>query len=209
MKIKSFFPLVFIIFIIFQSCKKDEITDDEYEIINLLTSKISKSIPPPLPSSTSMKMEEKEYANFLEKEMKKDSIENSKKTFHIYFKDSIIGLDKDFQNKLFEKVEGFDEFHLKPITLDLTKSKKIDLSKLKFPKNIKIVRQIDNNPKNWKKDFLGKYWVSRIIFNKEKNKAIMETNHVCGNLCGGGSKVYLSKIGGKWKIIEFFNSWVS
>ena len=58
MKIKPFFTFLFLIFIVFQSCKKDEITDDEYEIINLLTSKISKPIPPPppLPPSISMKM---------------------------------------------------------------------------------------------------------------------------------------------------------
>lgn len=81
MKIKPFFPLVFFLFIVFQSCKKDEITNDEYEIINLLTSKISKPIPPPTPS-ISLKMEEKEYEKFLKNEMRKDSIENSKKTFH-------------------------------------------------------------------------------------------------------------------------------
>ena len=128
MKIKSFFPLVFIFFIIFQSCKKNETTNDEYEIINLLTSKISKPIPPPPPlsPSISMKMEEKEYEKFLENEMRKDSIENSKKIFHIYFKDSLTGIEKDFKYRLFERLNGFEDFYLKEIENKYGSDFKID-----------------------------------------------------------------------------------
>ena len=43
MKIKPFFTFLFLIFIVFQSCKKDEITDDEYEIINLLRTALAGS----------------------------------------------------------------------------------------------------------------------------------------------------------------------
>ena len=203
MKIKPFFPLVFFLFIVFQSCKKDEITNDEYEIINLLTSKISKPIPPPTPS-ISLKMEEKEYEKFLKNEMRKDSIENSKKTFHIYFKDSLTGIEKDFKYSLFEKVKGFEDFYLKEIDEDLIKSKKIDLTKIHFPKNIVLDKNYIGDFTKWNDDFISNYSISRIIFNKNKDKAVVEFNS-----SNGGSKIYLSKVEGKWKIIEFFIFWVS
>ncbi len=206
MKIKSFFPLVFIFFIIFQSCKKDETTNDEYEIINLLTSKISKPIPPPPPlsPSISMKIEEKEYEKFLENEMRKDSIENSKKKFHIYFKDSLTGIEKDFKYRLFERLNGFEDFYLKEIDEGLMKSKKIDLAKIHFPKNIVLDKNYIGDFTKWNDDFISNYSISRIIFNKNKDKAVVEFNS-----SNGGSKIYLSKVKGKWKIIEVFGSWVS
>lgn len=203
MKITSFFPLLFIFIIVFQSCKNDEITNDEYEIVNLLTSKISKSIPPP-PPSISMKMGEKEYENFLENEMKKDSIKNSKKTFHIYFKDTLVAIDKEFSNKLFERIDGFEEFYLMKINKELMKSKKIDLTKIHFPKNIVLDKKYNENYNERNDNFIDNFWISRIIFNQNKNKAIVEFNS-----SSGGSKIYLSKVNGKWKMIEVFNSWVS
>ncbi|MBV2223396.1 MAG: hypothetical protein KUL74_00935 [Cloacibacterium sp.] len=206
MKIKPFFTFLFLIFIVFQSCKKDEITDDEYEIINLLTSKISKPIPPPppLPHSITMKMGEKEYEKFLENEMRKDSIENSKKKFHIYFKDSLTGIEKDFKYKIFEKIRGFEDFYLKEIDEDLMKAKKIDLAKIHFPKNIVLDKNYIGDFTKWNDDFISNYSISRIIFNKNKDKAVVEFNS-----SNGGSKIYLSKVKGKWKIIEVFGSWVS
>ena len=203
MKITSFFPLLFIFIIVFQSCKNDEITNDEYEIVNLLTSKISKSIPPP-PPSISMKMGEKEYENFLENEMKKDSIKNSKKTFHIYVKDTLVAIDKEFSNKLLERIDGFEEFYLMKINKELMKSKKIDLTKIHFPKNIVLDKKYNENYNERNDNFIDNFWISRIIFNQNKNKAIVEFNS-----SSGGSKIYLSKVNGKWKMIEVFNSWVS
>ncbi len=204
MKIKPFFTFLFLIFIVFQSCKKDEITNDEYEIINLLTSKISKPIPPPppLPPSISMKMGEKEYEKFLENEMRKDSIENSKKTFHIYFEDSLIALNKDFPKKLFETVDGFEEFYSKKINEELMKSKKIDLTKIHFPKNIILDKKYNYNERN--DNFLGNYSISRIIFNKNKDKAVVEFSS-----SSGGANIFLYKTAGKWKIVQFYRSWVS
>ena len=82
-------------------------------------------------------VKEKEYEKFLENEMRKDSIENSKKTFHIYFKDSLTGIEKDFKYKIFEKVKGFEDFYLKEIASELDLDRKIvtdEFKNTKFPK---------------------------------------------------------------------------
>lgn len=200
-----FFSLTFLF-----SCKSDEVSNDEYEIINLLVSQISNPLPPPPPLFyEDEKLSEDEKTKIVEELIQKDSIEKSKLKFTIYFDDSLQALEKDFGNKLFEKNIGFDEFYLKKIDDDLMKSKKINLDKLTFPKNIKIIKNYNEDFSKWEKDFWGKYWMSRIIFNDSRTKAVVEFNHICGNLCGGGSKIYLSKINGKWKVIRYFNSWVS
>lgn len=202
----KFRNIVLIIFFItfFISCKNDEISDDEYEIINLLTSQISNPIPPP-PPLFNKNLTENEKTKIVEQLIQKDSIEKSKLKFTIYFEDSLKALDQDFGNKLYEKDIGFDEFYLKKIDKDLLKSKKINLDKITFPENIKNIQNYNKE----EKDFWGKYWMSRIIFNDNKTKAVVEFNSICGHFCGGGSKIYLSKIKGKWKIIHHFGSWVS
>lgn len=192
------------------SCKSDEISDDEYQIINLLVSQISNPIPPPPPLLyEDEKLSEDEKTKIVEQLIRKDSIEKSKLNFTIYFDDSLKALDQDFEYKLFEKNIGFDEFYLKKIDEDLMKSKKINIDKLTFPKNIKIIKNYSEDYSKWEKYFWGKYWMSRIIFNDNKTKAVVEFNQICGHFCGGGSIIYLSKIDDKWKVIRYFNSWVS
>ena len=106
--------------------------------------------------------------------------------------------------KIFEKVKGFEDFYLKEIDEDLMKSKKIDLTKIHFPKNIILDKNYIGDFTKWNDDFISNYSISRIIFNKNKDKTVVEFNS-----SNGGSKIYLSKVKGKWKIIEVFGSWVS
>lgn len=197
------------LFLSLVGCKKDNITDDEYEIINLLTQQIKPPPPPPPDVKMWDKLSEDNKSKEIDEFIKEASIEKSKLTFTIYFKDSLTAIKRNFKNQMFEENIGFDEFQMKEIDDDLTISKKIDLKKLKFPANIHVIQHFDKNSSKWEKDFLGVYWTSRIIFNSEKTKAVVEFNQICGDHCGGGSKVYLSKTGGKWKIIHVFGSWVS
>ena len=101
-------------------------------------------------------------------------------------------------------MKGFEDFYLKEIDEDLMKSKKIDLTKIHFPKNIILDKNYIGDFTKWNDDFISNYSISRIIFNKNKDKAVVEFNS-----SNGGSKIYLSKVKGKWKIIEVFRSWVS
>ena len=209
MKILNLFLVVFYLTFLF-SCKSDEVSDDEYEIINLLTSQIKHPFPRPIPLEENWeKLSEKQLREHEKAFIAKDSIEKSKLNFIIYFDDSLEALDHDFEYKLFEKNIDFDEFYLKKIDEDLMKSKKININKISFPKNIQVRKDYNPDSSKWEKDFWGKYWMSRIIFNDKKTKAVVEFNQICGHHCGGGSKIYFSKINGKWKVVHLFNSWVS
>lgn len=44
----------------------------------------------------------------------------------------------------------------------------------------------------------GYVWFSAVGFNREKTKAIVFVNHMCGSLCGGGGPHFLEKKNGKW-----------
>lgn len=78
------------------------------------------------------------------------------------------------------------------------------MNKIHFPKNIVLDKKYNANFTQWNNNFIGNFWISRIIFNHNKDKAVVEFNS-----SNGGSIIYLSKMEEKWKIIGFFNSWVS
>ena len=59
--------------------------------------------------------------------------------------------------------------------------------------------KLNANFTQWNDNFIGNFWISRIIFNHNKDKAVVEFNS-----SNGGSKIYLSKMEEKWKIIGFF-----
>ncbi len=50
---------------------------------------------------------------------------------------------------------------------------------------------------------------SRVGFNEEHNKAVLYFGTTCGPLCGGGNRVFLEKVNGKWVIIKTEGLWVS
>lgn len=65
---------------------------------------------------------------------------------------------------------------MKEIDKDLMKSKKIDLNKIHFPKNIVLDKKYNANFTQWNDNFIGNFWISRIIFNHNKDKTIVEFN---------------------------------
>ena len=86
--------LIFILLIFFLGCNKDNVTVDEYEIINLFTQQI---IPPPPDFKIWDKLSEENISKAIDESIKKDSIEKSKINFTIYFQDSLTGLKKDLK----------------------------------------------------------------------------------------------------------------
>ncbi len=191
------------------NCSKDQLSNDEYEIINLLISEIRYPPPPPPPFLSELdKLSDAEYNQKIDSLIRKDSIEQLKIKLVIHFEDSLKGLSKNFKNMLYEENIGFEEFYLMDINEEYTHSKKIDMRELQFPKNV-VLWKPNKNEKVNQIEKVTQYWISRILFNKEKNKAVVEFNSLSGPLSGGGSKVYLMKTDDKWQIIHFFDSWVS
>ena len=55
----------------------------------------------------------------------------------------------------------------------------------------------------------GLLMLSEIIFNKKHNRALVSYSFVCGELCGYGNVLVLTKVGEKWKIYKTCEGWVS
>ncbi|AYN04421.1 hypothetical protein [Flavobacterium sp. 140616W15] len=53
------------------------------------------------------------------------------------------------------------------------------------------------------------YQMTIPVFSNDMTKAYVELNHFCGGLCGDGKAFFLSKINGKWRIINKHRTWVS
>jgi len=68
-------------------------------------------------------------------------------------------------------------------------------------------KQIDDATERAVKN--GLLTLSEIIFNKKHNRALVSYNFVCGELCGYGNVLVLTKVGEKWKIYKTCEGWVS
>jgi hypothetical protein len=68
-------------------------------------------------------------------------------------------------------------------------------------------KQIDDATERAVKN--GLLTLSEIIFNKKRNRALVSYSFVCGELCGYGNVVVLTKVGEKWKIYKTCEGWVS
>jgi len=68
-------------------------------------------------------------------------------------------------------------------------------------------KQIDDATERAVKN--GLLTLSEIIFNKKHNRALVSYSFVCGELCGYGNVLVLTKVGEKWKIYKTCEGWVS
>ena len=55
----------------------------------------------------------------------------------------------------------------------------------------------------------GLLTLSEIIFNKQRDRALVSYSFVCGELCGYGNVLVLARGGEKWKIYKTCEGWVS
>jgi hypothetical protein len=62
---------------------------------------------------------------------------------------------------------------------------------------------------NERPEIVGIMSFSRIVFNEKKNIGSLKGGITFGRLNGGGGVFMIEKINGKWKIKEYFNTWVS
>lgn len=85
--------------------------------------------------------------------------------------------------------------------------------KLKIDKRFKtkfnLITIEEFKRKKSRDEFYSYYIISLPVFSLDNQNAYVELNHYCGGLCGSGSSIYLKKINGKWKIIDFWGNWIS
>ena len=55
----------------------------------------------------------------------------------------------------------------------------------------------------------GLFTLSEILFDKQHRHAVVAYSFVCGELCGNGDLLALTKVGNKWKVIKKCGGWVS
>jgi len=68
-------------------------------------------------------------------------------------------------------------------------------------------KQIDDATEQAVKN--GVLTLFEIIFNKKRNRPLVSYSFVCGELCGYGNVLVLTKVGEKWKIYKTCEGWVS
>lgn len=55
----------------------------------------------------------------------------------------------------------------------------------------------------------GLFTLSEILFDKQHRHALVAYSFVCGELCGNGNLLVLTRIGHKWKVSKRCGGWVS
>ena len=55
----------------------------------------------------------------------------------------------------------------------------------------------------------GMLTLSEILFDKQQRHALVSYSFVCGELCGNGNLLALTKVGHKWKVTKRCGGWVS
>lgn len=203
--------LISILFCLFFSCQK-EVSDLEFEqrVMYQVFSKVLDSvyrdrkliIPPP---PKNFKEQLREYNDELAI-YKKDT---SKRV--IIIDDNVRGfyLDNKLKNPL-------KDFEMPTDTLSFSKSYKFDISRIDtkkhefkyrsaFPENDYLIWE----EKNYNYHLSGEISVSRIIFDKFKERGFFNCSYICGMKAGMGYYVYIKKDKGNWVIDKIENIWIS
>lgn len=120
--------------------------------------------------------------------------------------DSVYGFNQAFYEEYINFHFSNDDFKLDE--LNSQKSYKLDISKIKKKRsyNFKYLSEIPDSKKRWKREekfyLMGLIGFSRIKFDKERRKGILDFTMSCGQQCGLTALVYLKNDNGNWKVDE-------
>lgn len=188
----------------------------EYEVINEFTY----LFPKPPPYSIIFPPEKKLLQSKKKHQKNIDNFKQKQDSFNVVFANTnhIVYLINElssvsFKNGNFLALDSICTFSdtLTVSYRSLAKEKINDSTK--FPKPCKI--EFIYNDKELIKplfdndNFGGLISFSRILFNKEKTKAVFTLDRLCGSLCGGGFIIVAKKINGKWETIKHIGTWIS
>ena len=185
-------PLLFIILI--YSCKpSDKISEEDYKIINVI---LKERIKPSIDKYFLSEDLQKYKKNNLDEDIKIiDSIINTRK---YYFKLSDTLYSINLNKKKYKDIisSSYVFFHNnQKYNINL----KFDKKKVKYNSN---TIEVETEKKKDEK-YIGSYRISRIIFNKQDNRAVVELKIDDKQSLFEGDKIFLlEKNNEKWKIIK-------
>ncbi|MFI1771848.1 hypothetical protein [Thalassobellus citreus] len=97
-----------------------------------------------------------------------------------------------------------NNFYLEEVVVQISKENLYAVDSLKS--NFVKIKRFRNSDE--KKEFeVGDISFSKIVFNKNKDSAILYFSFVCGGKCGEGSLVLIKIIDGKWKVEKKYSLW--
>lgn len=227
MKKLVFIKLSFIVLIIFSCSKREQ--DDKEQILSLIfNNQIGQEehfgqAPPisPLPPNfedlekyssieiAKSELKNDEWKKYFEEEENYESIvtewEKRMKSLSrkiIFFNKSRVNEHHKEYAEKYVNEHGFDmEFLDNPTCWDKTDIKNLT--------NYEIINYSDFPDLKLDSIHVGILQISEIGFNKEKDKAILYYDWLCGGHCGNGNLAILKKEESIWKIEEILNLWIS
>ena len=125
-------------------------------------------------------------------------------------------IDSAYILEVEEKQELLDYFEDEKIVLDstsLSKEYKIDINKLVADDKLRFIyrSELPEGSEMWREkyDLAGSISISRIQFDQSRTFGMLNSGYGCGRLCGGGARIFIKKVNGKWIIQELVGTWVS
>lgn len=130
----------------------------------------------------------------------------------VAIRDSVYPLEIEERKLL---LEHFSKKNLKLDSTDLSANYKIEINKLIADNNLRF-KYRSEFPKDgdiWKKEYpfhlSGVTYLTRIQFDSTRSYGVLQSGIGCGKLCGGGVRVFIKKLNGKWIIDKLVETSVS
>jgi hypothetical protein len=175
------------------------------------------TLPPPPNGTIISESQKKENIKTYKKhlaEFKKRKNEIEKDTSRIVI--AIVDTIFTFGREKFEKLgKNFENNKFKNDSLEKEIEYKINLSKFKNNEKFifKYYSEFPKGRKIWRTEYpfhLGAVIsFSRIYFDRDKKNGVLESGTTFGILNGNGFRIFIKKIGGKWRIEKIEGTWIS
>ena len=177
----------------------------------------------PLPTPTMPLGEEASREDSLRFEKEQLDLEQLLKTrkldtsvLKIYLHDSLINYDGDDLEELLGKTNFKANFPVDTTWIDLIKKLNriespigFDINQITKTGNFTLVSKLEFNDTTDNKTRVGALTMSRVALSHDQKRGVFYYDFICGGLCGGGSLIFIERIGTEWKIVEERVMWVS
>jgi len=131
----------------------------------------------------------------------------------IAIKDSVFSIDEIDRKEL---IIHYEELGIKVDSSNENLNYLIDLTKLKteYKKiHFKYLSEFPDKSEFWSTKYnfhlVGSTGFSRIQFDKTKSFGVLNSYYSCGRLCGGGYRIFIKNVKGKWEIDKIIHTWVA